>query len=130
MEEDWIAAIRADTALEALVGPALSWGKRAKGAGLPAVVFHLVSRPRAYDLSGATNLQENLVQADCWAETFLEAKAVARALEAAVANLTAPFTRGFIENERDDVEPVPAPGPRNATDIFRTSLDVRVWWQS
>ena len=128
MEEEWIAALIADEGVAALAGARVSWAIRSPGDKLPAIVCHLVSRPRRYTFAGRDGLQDTLVQVDCWATDYLAAKRLARAVEAWTdAGIGGGFVAGFIENERDGVERGAAPSAAGPKDLYRTSLDIRVW---
>lgn len=128
MEEDLRAALVADAALAALVGRRINWLTRPLGSSLPAVVLQVISAPETSSNDGPDDLLPYLVQIDCWGETYLSAKTVARAVRAVcVALKTAPLRAGFIENKRDGFEPGDGPQADGAVNFFRVSLDVRVW---
>jgi len=74
--------------------------------------------------AGASGLVVSRVQVDCWGASYGSAKAVARAVEAAITAQT--FTQGatrfdviLIDSERDD-------STDETTPLFRTSLDLMV----
>ncbi|ATP20396.1 tail completion protein gp17 [Sphingobium yanoikuyae] len=72
--------IRSSPAVAAIVGSKVDWGSR---TGLPAVSLIIVSGDLAQHMKGAQTLQFARVQADCWAATYAEAKALADAVIAA-----------------------------------------------
>lgn len=125
MEAALIAQLLATTGITALVGNRINWARRPQGSALPAIVLHRIDGSPDYHLTGSSGLVESRVQVDCWGLSYGSAKAVARAVEAAVS--AARFTRGAIRfdailivDERDttfDEGNVP---------IFRTSLDLQV----
>lgn len=128
MEEALLAALKADAALAAAATGGMSWGLRQPGKGLPCVVLHRITSGRDYDMDGPTSLTGPVVQADFLAGSYAAAKGLARLFEAAIAGLAAPFQGAFIEDERDDAEGADAPQSDRAEQVFRTSLDVRVWF--
>lgn len=135
MEEDLVAALLADAGLAALVGRRVNWMVRPRASALPAVVLQVVSAPETYTFQGRSRLAGHLVQADCWALTYLEAKWVARAATAAFDGMTLPpFFGCFVEGGRDLFEAGSAPQPPASAaadgglvDFYRASLDIRVW---
>lgn len=127
MEEDLIRELLADAGLKAVVDNRISWLARPQGEPLPGVVLHLVSAPIEYTFDGPVGTRAHWLQIDCWAGDFRTCKGVARAVIAAVHALAAPFLGGFILNERNDFEANDGPESDGSTNLFRTSLDVRVW---
>lgn len=125
MEAALLARLLATAGLTALVSTRINWTRRPQGEALPAVVLHLIDRGPDYHTQGASGLVENRVQVDCWASSYKSAKAVARAVEAAVAGQS--FVQGavrfdavFLADERDaSLEEAPET-------LFRTSLDLMV----
>ena len=127
MEEDLRAALLANAGVSALVGGRISWGLRPQGQALPAVSLTRVTGGYDYTLAERVRTTRPLVQIDCWAGAYGDAKALARAMATALDTLsTAPFQGCFIEDERDDAEDPGAPQSDRSTEIYRTSLDVRV----
>lgn len=111
--------------LTALVSQEVSWGERAQGGALPAVVMNRIAGAPGYTMTGPEGLDMALVQVDSWGLTFSDAKLTARQVKAALAARSdARFTGLFLQAERDDVTPAAEGQPA----VFRTSLDVRVWF--
>lgn len=131
MEEAFRTVLLANAGVSAIVEDRASWRRRNSGEPAPALVFHMISAPRGYTMSEQTTLREALIQVDCWGGTYLEAKTLARAVEAALPDLSGGegFQRAFIETERDDDEAPAGPDAAGRPDLFRTSLDIRVWRQ-
>lgn len=128
VEEDFIAALLADAALAGLVGRRVNWITRVQGAKIPAVVLQVISAPETSSNDGPDDLLSYLVQVDCWGGTYLSAKTVARAVRGVCVGMNAaPLRAAFIENKRDGFEPGDGPQPGGAVDLYRVSLDVRVW---
>lgn len=124
MEEALRAFLLANAGVSALVGTRVDWAKRPQASALPAVILHQISAPRTYTMQGRDRLIGYLVQIDVWAASFKASKDTARAVATAL-DLTPsdPLRAFFIQDERSDVDP----GEAGSTDIYRTSLDVRVW---
>jgi hypothetical protein len=124
MEAALIAKLLASTGVTALVGQRINWVRRPQGAALPCIVLHQIDGAPDVHHGGPSGLVQSRVQADCWAETYGGAKAVARAIETAITAQT--FTQGairfdciLIADERDTTFD-------ETTPIFRTSLDLMV----
>lgn len=82
MEEALRGHLAADATLSARVPDgAIRWSVR---DGPTAVALHLISAPPDWHLKGASGVTPARVQADCWAPTFLAAKAIGDALVAAL----------------------------------------------
>jgi hypothetical protein len=129
MEEVLIALLLGDAALGGLVAKRINWLKRPQAAALPAIVLQNISAMRGYTLAGADGLTGYLVQIDAWASSFTSLKAVERALKALLSGAhDGQISAVFIENQRETVEPADGPTAGGATDLYRTSLDCRVWF--
>jgi hypothetical protein len=123
MEETLRSVLVADAGLSALVGERIIWGARPQGELLPCLVLHRVTGARDYHMTGRSGLVDSLVQADCWAETWLAAKDVSRALLEALDGLTlSPFQKAFVTSERDTFET-----DDQGRSFYRTMLEFRVW---
>jgi len=128
MEAALIAKLLATAGITALVGQRISWSRRPQGEALPAIVLHRIDGAPDYHLTGASGIVESRVQVDCWGASYGSAKAVARAVEAAVSGQR--FTQGAIRfdaililDERDSTFD-------ETTPLFRTSLDLGVFHAS
>lgn len=128
MEEVLLAHLLEDFDVLALVADRIAWGLRPRGEALPAIVLTRVSGRREYVMGGAAGLTDSLVQVDCWAGTYDDAKFTARAVVTALHTLsTSPISRAFVEAERDNSELGDGPRRDGSEAFHRTSLDVRVW---
>ena len=128
MEEALRAALLADAGVAALVGRRVSWGARPQSSLLPAVILHNVSSPMTHTLRGRVGMTGHLVQIDCWGGSYAQAKALARAVTAALDALKAEPLQAFPESARDDdFTQGDGPDPSGASDFYRTSIDARVW---
>lgn len=78
--------LAADASLAALVGPRIQWSVR---DAEPSVSLHLIDAPPDWHLKGPSGLVIARVQADCWATTFLGAKAIGDALIEALPTIGA-----------------------------------------
>jgi hypothetical protein len=120
MEEQFRAALLANSGLAAIVGTRIDWGLRGQ---VPSIRLQVVSGVPFYTHSGRDEMTPYLVQADCFGARYGDAKRVARAVQAACGDLGLPhFNSCFVENERDDQDVDAASNP-----IHRTSLDLRLW---
>ncbi len=93
-----------------------------QGTALPAVVLHLISHPGEHTLDGPMTQTTARVQVDCWGLSFAAAKALGRAVRAALDGHRGGGFQGILyANARDDSE-----GDDGADRLFRTSLDFTV----
>lgn len=104
----------------------VDWGARPRGAPLPGIVLMVVSdraAVRAHD--GPSALSEARVQVDLYADTYGQAKTLARTLRAALDGYKSP-TLGpvFLDLQRDFTEAGDAPDAR----IYRAMTDLKVWY--
>lgn len=131
MEENLISLLLSDSGLSALVSSRIHPGSLPQGATLPAIVMNRISGAPQYSDEGETGLNEARVQLDCWADTYSQAKLVARAVIARLSAFsgtvgTTEFANIMLDDERDLRE-----GGGNAAEYpFRTSLDFSVWTQT
>lgn len=103
MEEQLRAILLADSAVTALVPAArISWHARPQGSPLPAIVMHVINDRDTYTVSDVTDFGQARVQIDCWGATYPSAKAVSRAVRAALAgHRDAVFSRVWLAGARD-----------------------------
>jgi len=119
----------ANAGLTALVGTRIKWDTLPQNGALPAIALHMVSAPRDYTMAGRDGTTGYLVQMDVWSNTLALRESVAAALISALDDIrNDTFQGAFIEGQRDTFEPGDAgPNSQGATDLFRASIDVRVW---
>lgn len=124
MEAALIAKLLASAGVTALVSTRINWLRRPQGEALPAIVLHRIDGTPDVHHGGASGLVVSRVQVDIWAASYGSAKAIARAVETAIAAQT--FTQGavrfdviLIADERDSTFD-------ELTPLFRTSLDLMV----
>ena len=131
MEEALIAHLLSDSGVSALVSNRVHPGSLPQGAVLPAIVMNRISGGPQYADEGETGLNEARVQFDCWADSYPQAKRVARAVTARLSAFVGTvgattFAHILLDDERDLRE-----GGGNAAEYpFRTSLDFSVWTQT
>lgn len=128
MEEALRAQLTANAGLAALVGSRVSWGLRPRGNALPAVALHLIGAGPDYTMDGASGLAQSRVQIDCWALSYADMAAVARAVTAALSGLSftvegVVFQGLFLDSGRD----LPDEGTPPDEMFFRRSLDFMIW---
>lgn len=127
MEKDLRDFLLAGAGVAAIIADRATWGLRAQGEPMPALGLHGISARRGYTMAGPSGLTGHLVQIDCWANTYRDAKALERAVVARLDEAKAAPLQAFVEDIREDSEAAEAPAPSGATGLFRSSLDVRVW---
>lgn len=127
MEEDLRARLLEDAGLTALVSDRIAWLDRPQGDALPALILQLITSGRSYTFKGATRLAGDRVQFDCWGRSYLEARALACSVIAAVEPEATQggtrFSRSFLGSDRS-FEPETLPG---GIKVFRVSMDFIVW---
>lgn len=105
--------------LSALIGDRARAATLRQGDTFPAVTYSRVSTSHENDLDGYAGLDNLRIQVDCYAESYMEARAVAaqvkQAMEAAT-NFTA-----IRSSDRDIYEA--------STDIHRVITDFSVWYK-
>jgi hypothetical protein len=128
MESALIAALLANAGLAAKVGDRIKWDVLTQGSAFPAIRLHLISAADDYTMDGRVGFIGHLVQMDVFAGASADRKATVRALIAALDTLTSPPLQAVIEG-RDNSFDAPGLGPSAAgsSNLFRASLDVRVW---
>lgn len=126
MEEALLALLASNGGVRALVDDRLEWAVR--GAA-PCIALHLISHPPDTTLAGQSGLVQARVQIDCWADTFLQAKAIGLAVIAALPprQHTAGGVR-FLACTVNDI----GRGRFGETPnhLHRTRIDVRVAYQT
>lgn len=128
MEDDVSTAALAFAALTALVGTQIHWNKLPDRKRLPALIFHQTpSAGRTYTLRGRVPTTAWRIQADGWGRTSAEATAVRDAAAAFFDTLNTAPLQAFIERDHAGWDPAAGAASDRSTDLFRASLDVRVW---
>ena len=125
METALLAKLLATAGVTALVSTRINWARRPQGEPLPCIVLHRIDGSPDVHHGGASGLLDSRVQVDCWGASYKTAKAIARAVEAAVTAQT--FTQGAVRfdvillvDERDSTF------DEKPDTLFRTSLDLTV----
>lgn len=122
MEEDFLAHLKTDVGLAQLVGVKMQWAVR---DAPPSLALHLIDAPEDQLLKGPSGLVQARVQGDCWADSFLAAKAIGQAFKAAlppigvVVGTTKFLSCRAIDTDRDRFGESP-------NLLHRTRIDVRV----
>ena len=123
MEEDLRTHLAAAPALVAIVGPRIQWSVRDEVS--PSLALWLVDGVPTRGLKAVGGPVQARVQCDCWATTFLDAKAVGEALAASlpaqgeVVGATKFLNCAVIDTERGRFGDSP-------NILHRTRLDIRV----
>lgn len=127
MEEALSDHLLAQAGLTALVGNRITWARRPQGSASPAIVLHVIDRLPQYTMAGPSDATSQRIQTDIWADSFADAKAVARQLTAALSGAhptvgDVEFLGSFKEGERDSFE-------QGAGDeaLYRVGMDFIIW---
>ena len=117
--------LKARLAAEPAIGARLHWNRVPQGTDLPYVRLQTVSAPNERILTGYRGAQRERVQVDCFAKSWGEARAIARAIKNAMAEPATldgvRFGKCGANGPRDGGEDTTAQGY-----IHRASLDLFV----
>lgn len=128
MEEELRAALLANAGVAAIIAARASWGGRPQTSQVPALILHVIASPQQHTYRGRNERVERVVQIDCWGGTYLEAKGLARAVLACLDGLKAWPLKVFpLDVRDDDFTQAEGPDASGASDLYRTSIDARVW---
>jgi len=127
MEEELLALIRADAAVQTALGDRINWVRRPPKDQLPGATLQRIGGDRGYHMKGPDGLVRSTVQADVWGLKYEDAKLGTRAVQNSIDGFRSaqPDTRFqgiFIETERDmpDEE-------LDGLKVFRVSTDFTIW---
>ena len=127
MEEDLVARLLANTALAGLVGTRITWIDRPQGDALPSVTLQIVTSGRSYNFKGPNGLCGTRVQVDCWGASYASAKAVSRAV---IAAIEPPATQGitvFGASFLDNAPDFPPEDLAGGVTAYRVKMDWIIW---
>lgn len=104
LEDRIFAQLSGYAPLVALVGQSISFGKAEQETALPYVEFTLIGTGYDYTQDGPTNLNDRVVQFDCWADDPDKARAANREVLNALGAGDSPAIQfyAFIENDGTD----------------------------
>lgn len=112
-QQDLYSLLSGASAVTALVGARIRPGIAAQGTATPYITYTLESTINANAINTNVKVGANSrIQIECWADTPIEATALADAVEAAL-------TTGYVVFRREDRD--------EETERFRTLLDWKVW---
>ena len=118
-EIDLLRTLREDAGLSALVGNKVFALVIPQGTKLPCITFQRIGGMPANTLSGHSGLEEIDLQIDVWARDYDEAKAIAKAVRAAMPPSGPLFSAHLIEDQ-DLYE--------DGTNYFRVNMEFKVWF--
>jgi hypothetical protein len=125
MQADLQARLLASPGVTAICSRRINWSLKPQGEPMPCIILHLIDGVPDYRVSGDKGLTAARVQVECWALDLKTAKALARAVDAALSGqrFTQGTTRfaGVLIDDEDDDTFVEAPDT-----FFRTRLDLAV----
>lgn len=125
MEEELMAILLADSGVNALLGGRAYWKKAPQGVSRPYVVLHKIGGNRTHNMQGPDSLTVSRVQIDGYADTYANAKAVERAMDAACDGYSGGNMQGiFHAGSRDGLEG----GTNEAERPFLVSVDFIINW--
>jgi Protein of unknown function (DUF3168) len=129
MEQALLKRLLEDAALAALVGESVAWEDRPQDDTFPGISLQVISNPRDQHMQGFQQLERTRVQADVWALSYGDKKAVTEALVAAAVpagefhGIT--FDRADIAADAD--RPSGAPEGDGKPFIYRRQIDFIIW---
>ena len=114
-----LRTLREDAGLSALVGNKVFALVIPQGTKLPCITFQRIGGMPANTLSGHSGLEEIDLRIDVWARDYDEAKAIAKAVRAAMPPSGPRFSAHLIEDQ-DLYE--------DGTNYFRVNMEFKVWF--
>ena len=114
-----LRTLREDAGLSVLVGSKVFALVIPQGTKLPCITFQRIGGMPANTLSGHSGLEEIDLQIDVWARDYDEAKAIAKAVRAAMSPSGPQFCAHLIEDQ-DLYE--------DGTNYFRVNMEFKVWF--
>ena len=128
MEEQLRALLLASSGVTTLAPAArINWGSHPQGAALPGVVLNVISDAEGMVMNGPNGLSEGRVQIDAYADSYSQAKALSRAVIAALHGLrNTNFRLVTHVSTRDSREG----GTNEAERPFRVSMDFTTAWRA
>lgn len=114
-----LRTLKADPGLSELVGNNVFALIIPQGTKLPCITFQRIGGMPANTLSGHSGLEEIDLQIDVWARDYDEAKAIAKAVRAAMPPSGPRFSAHLIEDQ-DLYE--------DGTNYFRVNMEFKVWF--
>ena len=114
-----LRTLKADLGLSELIGNKVFALVIPQGTKLPCITFQRIGGMPANTLSGHSGLEEIDLQIDVWARDYDEAKAIAKAVRAAMPPSGPRFSAHLIEDQ-DLYE--------DGTNYFRVSMEFKVWF--
>lgn len=133
IEEGLRAYLLADATVSGLIGTRFTPLAEAQRQARPYAVYQRISTEIIRSLKANSGLRWARVQVDCYGDTYASAKAVAHAISERIDSDITPGTFGTycvpscrILDEWDGYEEPERDGERG---IYRTSLDVKVWFE-
>lgn len=101
-----------------------NWGSAPEGSSLPGVVLNVASDVSDMTQQGPSGFSTTRVQIDVYAETFGQAKKIARSIRRALDGYSGVDFTAFRISEYDGGDMGDDPGSR----IFRNSHDYQISW--
>ena len=132
MEEAFRARLLANAPLMALISAdGVVFGDVPQGRAFPLITMFTVSGAEGHTMKGPDGLFQGRVQVDCLAVTMAGAKALGRAVVAALnGHRTAGTGPGFDGIFHDSTRDGREGGTNEADRPFRSSLDFMVHWRT
>lgn len=127
MEEALLQYLRAFAPLTALISSRTYWVQLPQGYTNPYLLLTRVSGVRDTTFDGAGGFSQSRIQCDAYAQAYLTAKEIARAVELRLSGKSFThqgiyFAGCFLDSERDTFENEATP-----VKLFRTSIDFLIW---
>lgn len=110
------------------VGERVAWGFLPRAGGLPAVALGTVGPGFLYTYKTLLRSRRPLVRITCWGATPDAADALKELVIAACAAPAGEIRGVIFEAERDGEAMGDGPRDDGSRDLYRTSLDARVWF--
>lgn len=116
-ESKLVALLSGDSAVSALVSARVYPLILPQAPTLPAITYSRIAPGAVYSLQGYSNLENPLIQVDCWGSTYAGVKDLATKVKAAMDGASS--FKSVVQAERDMYE--------DDVRLYRVSLDFSVW---
>lgn len=129
MKAAFRAYLLANGPLSEAVGSRVAWGFLPRAGGLPAVALGVIGPGFDYTYKRLSATRRPLVRITCWAATPDDADALKELVIAACSTPVGEIRGVFLQSERDGEAMGDGPRADTTRDVYRTSLEVRVWFK-
>jgi hypothetical protein len=132
VEELMVARLKDDSAVKAITTRIQPMAAKQQGS-IPYITYQGISRTPINHATGTTTTESTRVQVDCWASSWLSARALGNAVQAALNGKTEvgpPVVSQYHLTSRNDDMETPQSGTDVSQTIYRDSQDYLIWYST